>query len=129
MRERPEIALAFWGLRPQGRMMAWQNHLYAEAGYAHFSMDTRGQGWSATGDTPDPAVEAGETTVPGLMTKGILDPAAYFFRRVYTDAVRAIEAARSFELVDAGRVVVAGGSQGGGITIAAAGLASRRNRF
>lgn len=106
----------------QGRMMAWQNHTYAEAGYAHFSMDTRGQGWSAIGDTPDPTPDAGETTLPGLMTKGILDPAQYYFRRVYTDAVRAVEAARSFDLVDSGRIVVCGGSQGGGITIAAAGL-------
>ncbi len=30
------------------------------------------------------------------MTKGILDPATYYYRRVYTDAVRAVDAARRF---------------------------------
>lgn len=106
----------------QGRMMPWEAQLYAVAGYAHFVMDTRGQGWSSVSSTGDPTVDAGDTTLPGLMTKGILSPTTYYYRRVYADAVRAVEAARSFELVDAGRVVVAGGSQGGGITIAAAGL-------
>ncbi|MGN6128290.1 MAG: acetylxylan esterase, partial [Humibacter sp.] len=43
-------------------------------------------------------------------------------RRLFTDAVRAVEAARSLDVVDASRVVVAGGSQGGGITLAVAGL-------
>ena len=56
------------------------------------------------------------------MTKGILDPKHYYYRRVFTDAVRAIDAARSHPEVDASRIAVTGGSQGGGITIAAAGL-------
>ena len=56
------------------------------------------------------------------MTKGILDPQHYYYRRVFTDAVRAIEAARSHPAVDASQIAVTGGSQGGGITIAAAGL-------
>jgi cephalosporin-C deacetylase len=41
---------------------------------------------------------------------------------VYTDAVRAVEAARSHPLVDAARTVALGSSQGGGITIAVGGL-------
>ncbi len=86
-------------------------------------MDTRGQGgtWS-TGDTPDLYAEGGSPQFPGSMTKGILDPKHYFYRRVFTDAVRAIETARSHEAVDATQIAVTGGSQGGGITIAAAGL-------
>jgi cephalosporin-C deacetylase len=43
---------------------------------------------------------------------------------VYTDAVRLLEALPQLPLTDPGRVVVTGGSQGGGITIAAAGLAA-----
>ncbi|MGQ9851357.1 MAG: acetylxylan esterase, partial [Aggregatilineaceae bacterium] len=43
-------------------------------------------------------------------------------RRVYTDAVRAIEAARSHPAVDAARVAATGTSQGGGLTIAVSGL-------
>ena len=59
---------------------------------------------------------------PGFMTRGILDPATYYYRRVFADAVRAVEAARSHPAVDGGRVAVTGGSQGGGISIAVAGL-------
>lgn len=105
-----------------GRGLAHERHLYAAAGYAHFVMDTRGQGstW-IVGDTPDP--QAGSAPAhPGFMTQGILDPATYYYRRVYTDAVRAIEAARAHPEVDAARVVVTGGSQGGALTLAAASL-------
>jgi cephalosporin-C deacetylase len=86
-------------------------------------MDTRGQGstWSM-GDTPDLYADGGNAHYPGSMTKGILDPRHYYYRRVFTDAVRAIEAARSHPDVDATKIAVTGGSQGGGITIAAAGL-------
>ena len=56
------------------------------------------------------------------MTRGILDPATYYYRRVFTDAVRAVEAARAHPGVDPTRVAVTGGSQGGGISIAAASL-------
>jgi cephalosporin-C deacetylase len=106
-----------------GRQFGFDWLLWASAGYAHLVMDTRGQGgtWSA-GDTPDLYAEGGNAHYPGSMTKGILDPKHYYYRRVFTDAVRAIEAARSHEAVDATQIAVTGGSQGGGITIAAAGL-------
>lgn len=106
-----------------GRQFGFNWLLWASAGYAHFIMDTRGQGstWSA-GDTPDLYAEGGNAHYPGSMTKGILDPKHYYYRRVFTDAVRAIEAARSHPEVDDSRVAVTGGSQGGGISIAAAGL-------
>jgi len=106
-----------------GRSFAIEWLLWSSAGYAHFVMDTRGQGsnWSP-GDTPDLYAEGGNPHVPGSMTRGILDPRHYFYRRVFTDAVRAIEAARSHPTVDAAQIAVTGGSQGGGITIAAAGL-------
>src|SRR5262249_16888594 len=55
-------------------------------------------------------------------TRGIADPHTYYYRRVYADAVRAIETARSHPAVDPARIAVSGGSQGGGIAIAAAGL-------
>lgn len=94
-------------------------------GYAHAVMDTRGQGaavgWTH-GDTPDMYGEGGSPSIPGFMTQGVLDPAHYYYRRVFTDAVRMIEAVRSHEAIDASRICVTGGSQGGGITIAAAGL-------
>ncbi len=91
------------------------------AGFAHFVMDTRGQGsvWSP-GDTPDPAGSGPHH--PGFMTHGVESPDTYYYRRVFTDAVRAIEAACTHPHVDPQRLLVAGGSQGGGIAIAAAAL-------
>lgn len=97
--------------------------LWANAGYAHFVMDTRGQGsaWRP-GDTPDSEPEGSNPQFPGFMTRGILHPDTYYYRRVFTDAVRAVEAAASHPEVDAGRIAVLGGSQGGGIALAVAGL-------
>jgi cephalosporin-C deacetylase len=93
------------------------------AGYAYLVMDTRGQGsvW-LNGDTPDPEPEGSNPHVPGFMTRGILNPYNYYYRRVFTDAVRAVEAARSYPGVNPNRIAITGGSQGGGITLAVAGL-------
>lgn len=97
--------------------------LWSSVGYAHFVMDTRGQGSSwQPGDTPDLPVDGSSPHYPGFMTLGILDPKTYYYRRVFTDAVRAVEAARSHPAVDPERIAVTGGSQGGGITLAVSGL-------
>lgn len=93
------------------------------AGYAQLVMDTRGQGSNGylTADTADPD-PTGLPATPGYLTRGVLDPATYYYRRVFTDAVRAVQTAREHPLVDPDRVVAAGASQGGGITLAVAGL-------
>jgi len=92
------------------------------AGFSTLIMDTRGQGSSwQPGDTPD-LFEGANPFYPGFMTQGILDPKNYYYRRVFTDAVRAVEAARAHPQVDSARVAITGGSQGGGITLAVAGL-------
>lgn len=105
-----------------GRGLPHERLLWPTAGYAYLLMDTRGQGSSwGVGDTSDPE-ETGAPAYPGSMTKGILSPETYYYRRVFTDAVRAVEAARSHPGVDPARLVVTGGSQGGAITIAAASL-------
>ena len=109
-----------------GRGFPHATTTWAQAGYAHLVMDTRGQGWSAGGPsgTPDWAPTAGLNHTPGFMTSGITDPQDYYYRRVYTDAVRLLDAARALPEVDPDKIIVAGGSQGGGITIAAAALAA-----
>jgi cephalosporin-C deacetylase len=96
---------------------------WSALGYAHLIMDTRGQGsaW-LKGDTPDLEVEGSSPQFPGFMTRGILNPKTYYYRRLITDAVRAVEAARSHPAVDPDRVIVAGRSQGGGLSLAVAGL-------
>ncbi|WP_125778249.1 acetylxylan esterase [Antribacter gilvus] len=94
----------------------------AAAGYAHLVMDTRGQGsaWGTGGDTPDP-VGTGPSS-PGFMTRGVLDPHDHYYRRVFTDGVRAVDAVRAIDGIDASKVAVTGGSQGGGIAVAVSGL-------
>jgi cephalosporin-C deacetylase len=104
-----------------GRGFPTNYTLISSAGFAHFVMDTRGQGsaWQR-GDTPD-AGASGEPQFPGFLTRGLSTPREHYYRRVFTDAVRAVEAARSHPDID-GRIVVSGGSQGGGISLAIAGL-------
>jgi cephalosporin-C deacetylase len=105
-----------------GRGFAHERLAWVNAGYAYFFMDTRGQGsaWGSGGDTPDPHGHG--SAFPGSMTRGIESPEGYYYRRVFTDAVLAIDAVREFKRVDATRIAVCGGSQGGGIAIAVAGL-------
>jgi cephalosporin-C deacetylase len=105
-----------------GRGLAHEHLLWASAGYVNLVMDTRGQGGAnSVGDTPDDAPATGPA-YPGFMTRGIQSPDIYYYRRVYTDAVRAVDAVRLHPTVDARRILVAGGSQGGGIALAVAGL-------
>ena len=106
-----------------GRGLPVEHLEWSAAGYAHFVMDTRGQGstWSQ-GATPDLPDVGNSPSVPGFMTQGVLDPETYYYRRVFADGVRAVEVARAHPAVDASRIVVTGGSQGGGITLAVAGL-------
>ncbi|WP_102127496.1 acetylxylan esterase [Deinococcus planocerae] len=105
-----------------GRGYPWDWLLYACAGYAHLVMDTRGQGGTwRHGDTPDPGGR-GDPHHPGFLTQGVLDPAHAYYRRLITDAVRAVEAARAHPAVEPGRVAVAGISQGGGLALAVAAL-------
>ena len=104
-----------------GRGFLHEHLFWPSTGRAVLVMDTRGQGagW-AVGATADPV--GSDPSQAGFMTRGIGSPDSYFFRRVFTDAVRAVEVAKSFACIDPARVSVAGGSQGGGISLAVAGL-------
>jgi len=107
-----------------GRGLPVERLGWASAGYAHLFMDTRGQGsmWGSGGGTPDP--HGTGPSASGYMTRGIEHPEDYYYRRVFTDAVRAIDAVRTLPQIDPSRIAVAGGSQGGGIALAAAGLSA-----
>jgi len=105
-----------------GRGLPFEHTFWPSAGYAHVMMDNRGQGssWGNGGDTPDLAPTG--PSLPGEMTRGIERPEDYYYRRLFTDAVRCIEATRTIEGVDAAQTFVVGGSQGGAMTLAVAGL-------
>lgn len=89
-------------------------------GCAVVAVDTRGQG----GETGDPGGYSGGSTM-GWMTQGMLEPLDYFYRRAYSDCVRAIDFVCSRPELDAEHLTVAGGSQGGGLCLAVAGLDQR----
>ncbi|MEO8095361.1 MAG: acetylxylan esterase, partial [Pseudolysinimonas sp.] len=105
-----------------GRGLPGERLQWAAAGFVHVLMDTRGQGsgWGSGGDTADP--HGSGPAVAGFMTRGIERPETYFYRRVFTDAVLLTDVVRGFAFVDAERIAVTGGSQGGGISLAVAGL-------
>jgi cephalosporin-C deacetylase len=105
-----------------GRGVAIDDLLWASSGYAHLIMDVRGQGGEhAGGATGDPVGTTGPAA-PGFLTKGIGAKEDYFYRRVFTDAVRAVAVLRGLDFVDPSRVAAIGNSQGGGIALAVAGL-------
>lgn len=104
----------------RGLIGSWSQ--FPAAGIAQFVMDTRGQGSGyRPGDTRDGPYTGPRTG--GVMTVGIDDRDEYYYRRVFTDALLAVDAVRAHPRVDPELVVVQGGSQGGGIALAAAGLA------
>ena len=113
-----DIVVKFIGYNG-GRGFAHEHLFWPSTGRAVLVMDTRGQGggWSL-GATPDPVGH--DPAQAGYMTRGIAAPDSYFYRRVFTDAVRAVEVARGLPGIS--RVSVCGGSQGGAISLAVAGL-------
>jgi cephalosporin-C deacetylase len=106
-----------------GRGLPHEQLYWSNAGYAHLLMDTRGQGggWRV-GATPDDGAQGTGPSIDGFMTRGIQSPETYYYRRLYTDSVRAVEAARAHPAVDESRIFLRGSSQGGGMAIAVSGL-------
>lgn len=93
------------------------------AGYPHLVMDVRGQGggWRAA-DTPDPG-DGGDPSARGFLTRGIVSPGAHYYTRLFIDAARAVETARTLDAVAGRPVLSTGASQGGALALAAAHLA------
>jgi cephalosporin-C deacetylase len=106
-----------------GRGLPHDHTMWPAAGCATLVVDTRGMSgrFGVPGDTPDP--EAGSSPhVPGFLTEGVDDPDGYYYRRVFTDAVRALAVAARAPGVAGDRLVVAGASQGGAIAQAVGAL-------
>ena len=103
----------------------WFNMLpYAGAGFTVASMDCRGQG----GHSQDTVATTG-TTLNGHIIRGIDDtPDKLLFRNIFLDTAELIAIVGNEPYVDASRIGVTGGSQGGGLTLAAAALTPGVNR-
>ncbi|GIH26296.1 acetylxylan esterase [Acrocarpospora phusangensis] len=105
-----------------GRGLPHELLFWSAAGHPHLIMDTRGQGsaWR-TGDTADSG-SPGTPHVPGFLTDGLPDRDHYYYRRLFTDAVRAVDAAALLPGSDPGRLVTTGTSQGGALSLVTASL-------
>jgi cephalosporin-C deacetylase len=111
-----------------GRGTPSEHILLAALGYAVLVMDSRGQGgrWT-TGATGDGDGSPGPENSQ-VMTRGIADPEHYYFTRLFTDAVRAVETAVELAEPGGAGVAVTGGSQGGALALATAALAGETVR-
>lgn len=103
----------------------WSNYLsYVGEGFTVAAIDVRGQG----GRSEDPGGTSG-WTLDGHFVRGLDDvPEKLFFRHVYLDTVQLARIVMALPEVDAERVGAAGGSQGGGLTLACAALEPRIRR-
>lgn len=101
----------------------WADKLsFVAAGMAVCAMDCRGQG----GSSQDVGGVLG-TTMNGHIIRGLSDPdpKKLLFRSIFLDTAQLARVMMSMPEVDGGRVMAAGGSQGGGLTLACAALEPR----
>lgn len=104
----------------------WQSKLgYAAAGFTAAALDCRGQG----GLSEDNLTTMGNTQ-KGHIVRGLTDaiagkPEKLLYRSIFLDTVRLARIVMAMDGVDASRVGATGGSQGGGLTMACAGLEPR----
>lgn len=98
---------------------------WAAVGFVAVAMDCRGQG----GRSEDSGRVLGNT-LQGHIIRGLddPDPDKLYFRSVYLDTAQLARIVMAMPQVDAGRVGAYGGSQGGGLTLACAGLTPGLNR-
>ncbi|WP_276354863.1 acetylxylan esterase [Cohnella caldifontis] len=90
---------------------------YLLMGLAVFAVDVRGQGGETGNRLPQ---DYGMTK--GWITQGILDRDTCYYKAITLDALKAVQWAAERDDVDASRICVLGGSQGGGLTLMAAAL-------
>jgi len=93
---------------------------FALMGMAVFAIDVRGQ----AGETGN---DLGQSfgRVSGWVTQGILDKDTCYYKAITVDALKAVDWAAEQPEVDASRIVIHGGSQGGGLVLMTAALSDK----
>lgn len=92
------------------------------AGYIHVSMDSRGQGGDFGGYSATPDPHPASHHARGFMSNGIESRDTYYYRRLITDAVMAVDAILDLPTIDRSRIYATGASQGGGLALAVGAL-------
>lgn len=89
-------------------------------GYAVFTVDVRGQN-GETGNLLPQSLGMSK----GWISQGLLDPAQSYYRAISVDAWKAVEWASQQPEIDQNRIIVCGGSQGGGLALMCAALSEK----
>ncbi len=98
---------------------------YARAGFISLKIEIHG----LSPELPDAAYQEGQKAVEAYMHKGLDAPESYYYKDVYVGCARAIDYLCSLPEFDGKNVGVAGGSQGGALTIVTAALNSKVTFF
>lgn len=118
------LEIRFHGLG--GNAGDWVSYVaMAASGFTVAGMDCRGQRGTSdnNGRTSGPSHTA-------YITCGMLQgPAHLYYKDIFLDAHRFASLCMAFDWIDRGKVAVSGGSQGGGLTLACAGLTPGLNRI
>lgn len=105
----------------------WQSKLgYAAAGFVVAALDCRGQGGKSEDMTP-----VRGNTLHGHIIRGLDEdsPEKLLFREIFLDCAQLVHIVSSLPGVDKNRIGLMGGSQGGGLTLAAGSLCPFVNRL
>jgi cephalosporin-C deacetylase len=89
-------------------------------GMAVFAVDVRGQAGATGNHLPQT-----HGMTKGWITQGILDKDTCYYKAITIDAIKAVDWASGQPEVDPSRIVIAGGSQGGGLVLITAALSSK----
>ena len=109
-----------------GNCGSWCDKLkYVNAGFVVAALDCRGQGGLSEDTTPVSGM-----TFRGHFVRGLddPDPKKLLFRSIFLDTAQLTRLVMAMPDVDAARVGITGGSQGGGLTFACAALVPEVNR-
>ena len=107
------------------KTIKYSNTYYAERGFIRLEIEIHGLDPRISEETFGEITAAFNSSGNGYMENGIDNPDRYYMRHVYVAMIKAIDLLTSLPEWDGRNVAVQGGSQGGGLSLIAAGLDPR----